>query len=133
METKTNTHALEVVNAYDIYMKDLPPTKWYVGDILHEGACLLSGDPKVGKSYLALQIAVAVAGTTDRICGALPVGEHGRVLYLAVDDGSEKRIHDRLHQLNCRRRDGQEYRLRLPENSASAIEGSGCAPGRPAR
>jgi RecA-family ATPase len=90
---------LTVVNAYDIYMKDLPPTKWYVGDVLHEGATLLSGDPKVGKSFLGLQIAIAVAGTSERVCGSLSVGIHGKVLYLALDDGSEKRIHERLHQL----------------------------------
>lgn len=96
---KHNLPELVVVNAYDIYNKKLSPTKWYVGDLLHEGACLLSGDPKVGKSFLALQIAIAVAGTADTVCGSLKVGEHGRVLYLAVDDGSEKRIHERLHQL----------------------------------
>jgi RecA-family ATPase len=82
---------LAVVNAYDIYMKELPPTKWYVGEILQEGATLLSGDPKVGKSFLALQIAIAVAGGADNVCGSLSVGIHGRVLYLALDDGSEKR------------------------------------------
>jgi AAA domain len=87
---------LTVVNAYEIYMKDLPPTKWYVGEILQEGATLLSGDPKVGKSFLALQIAIAVAGRSDRVCGSLSVGIHGRVLYLALDDGSEKRIHGRF-------------------------------------
>jgi RecA-family ATPase len=90
---------LTVVNAYEIYVKDLPPTKWYVGEILQEGATLLSGDPKVGKSFLALQIAIAVAGRSDQVCGSLSVGTHGRVLYLALDDGSEKRIHERLHQL----------------------------------
>lgn len=89
---------LAVVNAYEIYMKDLPPTKWYVGEILQEGATLLSGDPKVGKSFLALQIAIAVAGGSNQVCGTLSVGIHGRVLYLALDDGSEKRIHERLHQ-----------------------------------
>lgn len=90
---------LNIVNAYDIYVKDLPPTKWYVGEVLQEGATLLSGDPKVGKSFLALQIAIAVAGMAEGVCGSLPVGVHGRVLYLALDDGSEKRIHERLHQL----------------------------------
>src|SRR5437868_11514790 len=90
---------LEVVNAYDIYMKEFPPTKWYVGNIIHEGACLLSGDPKVGKSFFALQVAIAVAGGQETVCGSLRVGVHGRVLYLAVDDRSEKRIHSRLHQL----------------------------------
>jgi hypothetical protein len=95
----TADKTLRVVNGHEIYMKNLPPTKWYVGNILHEGACLLSGDPKVGKSFLALQIAIAVAGTDESVCGSFKVGQHGPVLYLALDDGSERRIHDRLHQL----------------------------------
>lgn len=92
-------NALHVVNGHDIYMKELPPTKWYIGNILQEGVCLLSGDPKVGKSFLALQIAIAVAGTGETACGSFQIGQHGRVLYLALDDGSEKRIRERLRQL----------------------------------
>jgi len=99
MQLTTNTSTLNVVNAYDIYIKDLPPTKWYVGSLIHEGATLLSGDPKVGKSFLALQIAIAVAGGASDVCGNLAVGVHGRVLYMALDDASEKRIHKRLHEL----------------------------------
>jgi hypothetical protein len=99
METPRIEAKLSVVSAYEIFMKDLPPTKWYIGNLLHEGACLLSGDPKVGKSYLALQVALAVAGSTESVCGSLKVEVHGRVLYLALDDRSEKRIHNRLHQL----------------------------------
>lgn len=92
---------LKIVNAYDIYVKDMPPTKWYIGEILHEGACLFTGDPKVGKSFFALQIAIAVAGSAKTVCGELQVGQHGRVLYLAFDDTSEKRIHKRLHDLTA--------------------------------
>jgi hypothetical protein len=92
-------YAIKAVNAREIYMKDFQPIKWYVDPILHEGASLLSGDPKVGKSFLALEIAIAVAGKADTILGSLPVREHGRVLYLALDDGSERRLHDRLQQL----------------------------------
>jgi archaellum biogenesis ATPase FlaH len=106
MSTEANkTHApiqeLTVVNAYEIFMKDTPPTKWYVEPILHQGVCLLSGDPKVGKSFLALQVALAVAGGNSTVLGTLPVRTHGRVLYLALDDGSEGRIHKRLHQLTA--------------------------------
>src|SRR5258708_7481699 len=91
--------ALEVVNAYDLYMKDLPPTNWIVNPIIHEGATLLTGDPKVGKSFLALQIALAVSGGEKYLLDSLEVCTHGRVLYLALDDGSEKRLHNRLRGL----------------------------------
>src|SRR2546425_771128 len=60
---------LEVVNAYELYMKNLPPTNWIVKPIIHEGATLLTGDPKVGKSFLALQIALAVAGGDEYLEG----------------------------------------------------------------
>lgn len=99
METANTKQTLNVVNAFEIYNKDLPPTKWYIGEILHEGACLLSGDPKAGKSFLGLQFAIAIAGSCEMVCLSLKVHVHGRVLYLALDDRSEKRIHKRLHQL----------------------------------
>lgn len=99
METPANRIELKIVNAYDLYVKDMPPTKWYLDRILHEGACLFTGDPKVGKSYFGIQLAIAVAGTAQTAFGDLAVGQHGRVLYLALDDTSEKRIHKRLHDL----------------------------------
>jgi hypothetical protein len=92
---------LKVVNGLDIFKKDIPPLKWIVKPILHEGTTLLSGDPKVGKSFLALQIAIAVAGGADQVCGSLDVEHHGPVLYLALDDGSERRIQERLKALGA--------------------------------
>lgn len=99
METLANKIELKIMNAYDIYLKDMPPTKWHLERILHEGACLFTGDPKVGKSYFGIQLAIAVAGSAPTAFGDLEVGQHGRVLYLALDDTSEKRIHKRLHDL----------------------------------
>jgi hypothetical protein len=96
-----NAIELQVVNGFEIFTKQLPPLKWIVKPILHEGATLLSGDPKVGKSFLALQIAVAVAGSADKVCGSLSIETHGNVLYLALDDGSERRIQDRLRSLGA--------------------------------
>jgi len=91
--------SLEVINAYELYMKDLPPTNWIIEPIIHEGATLLTGDPKVGKSFLALQIALAVAGGEKYLFDSLEICAYGRVLYLALDDGSEKRLHNRLRGL----------------------------------
>ncbi len=99
MESPANKIELKIVNAYDIYVKEMPPTKWYLEGIIHEGACLFTGDPKVGKSYFGIQLAIAVAGSAQTAFGEIPVGQHGRVLYLALDDTSEKRIHKRLHDL----------------------------------
>ena len=95
---------LPVVNAFDICKKVLPPTKWYVEAILQEGLSLLSGDPKVGKSFFALQAAIGVASGAEEVFGDLEVGVHGPVLYLALDDGSERRIQKRLGDLGATER-----------------------------
>ena len=94
-------HPLKVVNGLDIFNKNIPPLRWIVKPILHEGTTLLSGDPKVGKSFLALQIAIAVAGSASHVFGSLDVELHGQVLYLALDDGSERRIQERLQALGA--------------------------------
>jgi RecA-family ATPase len=91
--------AFDIVNAYDLYVKDLPPTKWIVKPIIHEGLTLLIGDPKVGKSFFGLQIAAAVASGAKSLFGFLEICARGKVLYLALDDGSEKRLHNRMHDL----------------------------------
>lgn len=45
----------------------LDPIKFYINDMLPEGVGWLAGAPKVGKSYLAMQLAYAVATGTDFI------------------------------------------------------------------
>ncbi|MCH8167158.1 MAG: AAA family ATPase [Proteobacteria bacterium] len=67
-------------NAADLQGMKFPPINWVVPDILPEGLTIFAGKPKVGKSWLALDMALAVAGggsVLGREC--LP----GPVLYLA--------------------------------------------------
>ena len=45
----------------DIMRQDYPPIRWVVGGVLPEGLAMLYSAPKVGKSFLALQVAAAVA------------------------------------------------------------------------
>lgn len=79
----------ELVAAY------IPPTKWIVQDILPAGLTLLCGKAKVGKSWLVLGLAKAVAN------GAPALGnkrtEQGEVLYLALED-TRARIKARLEK-----------------------------------
>ena len=72
------------------------PLRWAVPDLLPEGLSLLVGAPDAGKSWLALDIALAVAAGGDAL-GALPV-DAGRVLYLALEDGP-RRVQDRIRLL----------------------------------
>lgn len=48
------------------------------------GACLLYGSPKTGKSYLGIQLALALSGQATDWLG-FPVGRAGKVLYLQLD------------------------------------------------
>src|SRR6267154_997660 len=48
------------------------------------GAALLYGDPKVGKSYMGIQLALALSGQSPDWLG-FPVHQAGKVLYLQLD------------------------------------------------
>jgi hypothetical protein len=81
--------------AAEILTTDWPEPVWAVPGILPVGLCMLAGKPKAGKSWLALQIAQAVA------TGGMALGrrvERGPVLYLALED-TPRRLQDRMrHQ-----------------------------------
>jgi len=74
------------------------PTRWAVPGILPEGVCILAGKPKVGKSWLALDLALSV-GAGREVLAMIPV-EPGPVLYLALED-TARRLTKRLRIL-CR-------------------------------
>jgi hypothetical protein len=66
--------------------------KWIIPGIIPEGATLLVAKPKVGKSFMALDIALAVAS------GGMVLGRitnRRDVLYLSLEDG-ERRLQQRL-------------------------------------
>jgi hypothetical protein len=63
-------------------------TQWVIEDLLPEGLHLLAGKPKQGKSWLALQMALAVA-SGNPLFGSFPVLQ-GEVLYLALEDTPQR-------------------------------------------
>src|SRR5262245_12597609 len=67
--------------------------RWAVEGILAEGLNLLAGAPKLGKSWFALNIALAVASGGTAL-GAIEV-DAGEVLYLALED-TPRRLQSRL-------------------------------------
>ena len=71
-----------IVNAQNLRSTVFPPIKWAVDGFLPEGLSILAGGPKVGKSLLALHLAVGVA-LGGCVLGKIPVIK-GRVLYLAL-------------------------------------------------
>lgn len=61
-------------------------TVWvWRGLIPASGSAVLYGNPKVGKSWLALGIAEAVADTDTEDYLGLPIEQHGTVLYIQLD------------------------------------------------
>jgi predicted ATP-dependent serine protease len=68
---------------------------WVVEDILPEGCYILSARPKVGKSWLSLQVSLAVA-LGERTLGKNVV--KGKAIYLALED-NQRRLQSRLEQL----------------------------------
>src|ERR1700756_4613147 len=72
-----------------------PEPAWSVPGIIPEGCCILAGQPKIGKSFLVLAIALAAAGG-NRVLG---VEVHPRpVLYLALEDNA-RRLQSRARML----------------------------------
>ena len=62
-----------------------PDEAWIIKDVLPVGGQMtLYGPPKLGKSYLALQLAAAVSGDTLEWLG-YDVAQNGRVIYLQFD------------------------------------------------
>jgi len=80
----------------ELLQLEFPSVRWAVPRLIPEGVAILAGSPKIGKSWLALGIAVAVA-TGGVALGKIQV-EPGEVLYLALED-SQRRLQKRLQCL----------------------------------
>lgn len=63
----------------------LPPTEYAIPGLIPEGASMIVSAPKVGKSWMVLGIAQAIA-TGGSVFGSIPVAKRP-VLYLALEDG----------------------------------------------
>jgi DNA-binding MarR family transcriptional regulator len=79
--------------AAELLAIDFPEPRWAVPGILAEGVSLLVGPPKIGKSWLALDVGLSVA-TGGKALSRIDV-EAGEVLYLALED-TPRRLKNRL-------------------------------------
>lgn len=82
--------------AADLLAEEFPDPKWAVPGIFPEGLTLLAGGPKIGKSWLCLGLALAVAAG-GRALGSIDV-QPGSVLYLALED-TPRRLQRRLRHM----------------------------------
>jgi hypothetical protein len=83
--------------------QQFPELRYAVPGLVPEGVSVLAGAPKVGKSWLVLDLLLAVAAGGNAL-SRLPVGRRRKVLYLALEDG------DRRMQARCRALLANEYR-----------------------
>lgn len=83
-------------NTNDIMATAFPPMKWIVEGYIPEGLSILAGRQKLGKTWLALDWALAVS------CGGAAMGsifcEQGDVLYIDLENG-QRRIQGRINVL----------------------------------
>jgi hypothetical protein len=90
------TPVLRGMKVSTLLRKDFPPVRAVVPGVILEGLQLMVGKPKLGKSRLMLDIAVAVA------CGGNALGtlevEPGPVLYISLED-PERRLQQRFLSL----------------------------------
>lgn len=88
---------LGTFSAFQLGKMVFPPIKYAVPGLIPEGCSILAGRPKLGKSWLALDIALAVARGTyclgDFKC------EQGDVLYLALEDNG-RRLRSRVEKVS---------------------------------
>lgn len=84
----TPCSTLRLTSAADLCARAFAEPKWAVPQIVAEGLTILAGKPKTGKSWLALDFAVAVAG------GYAALGNiecrQGPVLLLALEDNDRR-------------------------------------------
>ena len=74
---------LKPINGIDFIGKDLPPTEYVVDIILAKGLVILSAKSKIGKSWLALDLALCVASGCDFLGFNTT---QGKVLYIDLEN-----------------------------------------------
>jgi AAA domain/Ferric uptake regulator family len=88
---------VRIFSAAEIMAEELPPVRWVVPDILPEGITLLAGKPKMGKSWMGLDLSIAIA--TGGVALGTKRVEQGEVLGLFLEDKSTRRIQNRTGKL----------------------------------
>lgn len=98
--------------------EELPPLRHVIPDLITEGCWLLGGHPKVGKSWLLLNLGLAVA-FGGKALGHIPIEQPGRVLYLALEDG-KRRLQGRVRDVLRDQPAPERFEYRTSWNSIEA-------------
>ena len=94
---KPPTWEERIYDASTLSAKTFDPVRWMLPGVIPEGVTILAGKPKIGKSWLALDICIAAADGSRYTLGDLKP-RHGDCLYLALED-NERRMKKRIDKL----------------------------------
>lgn len=94
------------ISASALLNMQFAPVEYVVPGVFSTGLTLLVAAPKIGKSWMALDLAYQVA-TGGRAFGALAV-EPRPVLYMALEDG-RRRLNTRMKRLECKPTDDLSF------------------------
>lgn len=85
-----------IFTAAELQRKTFPAVSYCVPDLIPEGLTIIAGKPKIGKSWLALDICIAIAA--GRFCLGERKPVQGAVLYAAMED-NPRRLQRRIDKL----------------------------------
>lgn len=85
-----------VFTAAELQRRTFPPVSYCVPDLIPEGLTIIAGKPKIGKSWLALDVCIAIAAA--RFCLGERKPLQGDVLYAAMED-NPRRLQRRIDRL----------------------------------
>lgn len=99
-KARLSQRRFNTLTAAELLSKEFPPLQWLVEGILPEGTTLLAAPPKVGKSRLALQMALALVNGGYALNSEQTRCQSIEVLYLALESG-ERRLQKDIQQLQA--------------------------------
>ena len=76
---------VNVINAETLVATEYPPPRFAIPNLVPDGLTIMAGPPKIGKSFLALDMGVASA-MGGRVASDFIVPDPRSVLYLALED-----------------------------------------------
>lgn len=101
------------VTANELVLSNIEPPNWIIPNILPQGLAILCASSKVGKSWMALQMCIAI--TSGEKFMEYPTNKHG-CMYLALED-SYYRLKDRLTKMMPNALFGKEFHLGIKAQS----------------
>ncbi len=107
------------IDGESLLAMEFPPVDWVVPGYITEGLTILAGRPKLGKSWLALGVAIAVA-TAGNVLGVDV--EQGDAIYMALED-NRRRLQDRLNIVAPQRDRPNMSRLTLQTQAPTVDKG----------